>query len=257
MNQENIAFIDKQLTYHGFNQHVRDKVKVELSNNSKPVMEIDAIMKQTNHATKQVEEVKYTLNLAVKNDKVYFNNYTATLADRELKVHIGSGKNITAKESFNLLQDRSVFRPDIQTKEGEKFSAWVKVDFMQKQDNGQPKMLFFNQNYGYDLKAALTKFSIKEMQDPKAEANLLKSLESGNLQAITLVGKSGNEQKIFIEAQPQFKNINLYNQDGQKLYIPTEASVKNENKPTGLNSEIPPSAKLEQPVSKERTKLKM
>lgn len=252
MKQESISFIDKQLTYHGFNQEVRDKVKDELINNNKPVMEIEGFMRQTNYATKQDENVQYKINVAVKDDKVYFNNYTATLADRELKVHIGIGKNITAKEAFNLLQDRSVFRPEIQPKVGEKFSAWVKVDFTQKQDNGQPKMIFFNHNYGYDLKAALSKFDIKEMKDQKTQDNLLNSLERGNIQGITLIGKEGKEEKVFIEAQPQYKNVNLYNHDGQKLYIKTEATVKNEIKVIPLGMDVKSSAQVQQPEKKKK-----
>lgn len=236
MKKEVLEYVDKQLTYHGFSSEIKELVRNELINNPKPALEISGVMKHTNHATKQEVDIRYNLNFAVKGDKVYFNNYTASLADREIKVHIGSSKNITAKESFNLLQERSVYRPEILSKEGEKFSSWVKIDFKQKLENGQPKMLFYNQNYGYDLKRAVSKFDIKEMKNPKAQANILNSLERGNLQAVTLVTKEGEEKKMFIEAQPQFKNVNFYSQDGQKLNLKPE--IQDQRKSGGAPNEV-------------------
>ncbi|MGN6532714.1 MAG: hypothetical protein ACTHK0_13300 [Ginsengibacter sp.] len=171
-----------------------------------------------------------------KGDMVYFNHYTATLGDRELKINMRPGQNITAKEAFNLLQGRSVFRPEINNREGEKYSAWVKVDFSQKGENGQPKMNFYNQNYGFDLVAVLEKLKVKEMGDEKMRINLIQSLERGNLQSAVLIDKKGNEQKAFIAAEPHFKNVNIYDPQGKKLFLKSDILSKQDTSQQGSSA---------------------
>ena len=46
----------------------------------------------------------------------------------------------------------------------------------------------------------------------------MNSLKKGNLQSVTLLSKGG-EMKGFIEANPQSRNINIYNLDGTKQLI--------------------------------------
>ncbi|BFM45255.1 hypothetical protein CFS9_38960 [Flavobacterium sp. CFS9] len=67
----------------------------------------------------------------------------------------------------------------------------------------------YHQNYGYDLEAALAKHSIKELGTPQYKEDLLNSLKKGNIQSVTFM-KQGTEVKQFIEANPHFKTINIY-----------------------------------------------
>ena len=63
--------------------------------------------------------------------------------------------------------------------------------------------------YGFDLKAAVEKFPITDLKDPEKEKALMQSLHKGNVQSVT-IEKDGNNHKMFIEANPQYKKVNLY-----------------------------------------------
>lgn len=228
MKQENLDFLEKQLTYHGFDQDVRSAVKEELQSVQKPSHDMNFKIRISNWMDKNEIDVNYLLHFDRKGEMVYFNHYIASLEDRELKINMRPGQNVTVKEAFNLLQGRSVFRSEISSREGEKYSAWIKVDFSQKGDNGQPKMNFYNQNYGFDLVTVLEKLKIKEMNDEKMRLNLIQSLERGNLQSAVMIDKKNNEQKLFIAAEPQFKNVNIYNPEGKKLFLKSDIQSKKE-----------------------------
>jgi len=66
------------------------------------------------------------------------------------------------------------------------------------------------------------------MESPEAEDKLMNSLKKGNLQSVTFSEIDGDAKK-FIEANPQYKNINIYNVDGKKQFIPHEKSATQNN----------------------------
>ena len=52
---------------------------------------------------------------------------------------------------------------DLTTKEGQKYNAWVQMDFKDTDSNGNFKMKQFHENYGYNIEQALAKLPIKEL----------------------------------------------------------------------------------------------
>ncbi len=74
----------------------------------------------------------------------------------------------------------------------------------------------YHQNYGYDLEASLEKHSIKELNTPKYKEDLLNSLKKGNLQSVTFV-VAGVESKMYVEANPQFKTLNVYDGNLERI----------------------------------------
>ena len=119
------------------------------------------------------------------------------------------------KEAYNLMEGRSVNK-DLKNKEGEVYNVWLKFDFKQADNAGNFKLNHYHQNYGYDLEASLSKHSIKELETPKFKEDLLNSLKKGNLQSVTFV-VAGVESKHYVEANPQFKTLNVYNADFQRI----------------------------------------
>jgi hypothetical protein len=113
------------------------------------------------------------------------------------------------------MEGRSVNK-DLTNKEGQVYNAWVQMDFKQSDDKGNFKLKQYHQNYGYDLEAALSKHSIKELDTPKFKTSLMDSLKKGNLQSATFKNE-GAEQKQYIEANPQYKTINIYDNAMQRL----------------------------------------
>jgi len=94
--------------------------------------------------------------------------------------------------------------------------AWIKIDFKQTENSGSFKLNQYHQNYGYDLEANLEKHSIKELQTPKYKEDLINSLKKGNLQSVTFTA-SGRETKMYVEANPQFKTVNVYDSSFQRI----------------------------------------
>ena len=131
------------------------------------------------------------------------------IAEKKITIDIlKKGKGVTGKEAFNLLDGRSVHK-DLVTKEGQPYKAWMKLDFDKKDKNNNFEVKQFHENYGFDLKAAVEKFPITDLKEPDKEKALMQSLQKGNVQSVT-IEKDGSSHKMFIEADPQFKKVNLY-----------------------------------------------
>ena len=73
-----------------------------------------------------------------------------------------------------------------------------------------------HENYGFDLKAAVSKFSITDLNTAEKEKALMQSLQKGNVQSAT-IETDGATHKMFIEANPQLKTVNLL--DGQLTVV--------------------------------------
>jgi hypothetical protein len=90
------------------------------------------------------------------------------------------------------------------------------MDFKQSDDKGNFKLKLYHENYGYDLQEALSRYSIKELGNQSMKEDLLRSLKKGNLQGVTFL-KDGKEIKCFIQANPQFKTISIYDSELKKI----------------------------------------
>lgn len=188
----------------------------------------------------------------------FFNSYKVDLQKDNSKesleqtFYINKGSNITMKEAYNLMEGRAVNK-ELTNKEGQLYNAWVQMDFKEIDSNSNFKLNQYHQNYGYDLEGTLAKLPLKELENPKYKEDLIDSLKKGNLQSATFL-KDGNEVKQFIEANPQFKTINVYDVNmkridnreskGEKQSEGAKTSVKQDSKKQEAsadneNSDIP------------------
>lgn len=179
---------------------------------------------QLQHNTKSGnDEVNATLHFkkSDQNEMYFFNKYDLTPKienkpdEMKQTFYINKGSNITLKEAFNLMSVRAVNK-DLSTKDGQPYNAWLQMDFSQTEKNGNYHLKQYHQNYGFDLEKALAKHPIRELETEPEKSKLLQSLERGNRQVATYV-KEGNEHKVFIEANPQFKTVNFYDGNMQRL----------------------------------------
>lgn len=228
MNEKNYDYLKDQLKYTGFGEG--------LQNDLKEKMEKQTPEFQLNHSQKfGKDEVSATLHFKKSNDSemYFFNKYDAAIkpekeADAiQQTFYINKESNITLKEAYNLMSGRAVNK-DLTTKEGQKYNAWVQMDFKETDNNGNFKMKQFHQNYGYNIEQALAKLPIKEMASDTDKAALIQSLEKGNRQAVTFV-QEGKEQRHFIEANPQYKNITVYDGNMQRV-VNSQAQKEKESK---------------------------
>jgi len=128
--------------------------------------------------------------------------------DRTQTFYISKGTGITLKEAFNLLQGRAVNK-DLTNVEGEKYNAWLQLNFEEIDINHNYKVRQFSKQYGYDLEKVLEKYPIRELQLEESKILLFKALKRGNLQPVHFL-KANKAEKMFVEACPQFKTINIY-----------------------------------------------
>ena len=161
----------------------------------------------------------------------FFNSYTAKLErtdsqSREQTFYINKGKGITAKEAFNLLEGRAVFK-ELTNKEEQPYHAWLQLDFKNKDKHGNYIARQYHENYGYDLAKSLSNLPVKELKHEAQRMELSRSLGRGNIQAVTLE-KKDRQERIFIEANPQYKTINLY--DGRMNRLKKEDLFPDQSK---------------------------
>ncbi len=217
MNQKNLEYLKDQLKYTGFGEELQSKLAENLQK-----AQNEFSIKNT--ASYGKDELSVTLNFkkSTNSDMYFFNSYKAELqkpgADGKVSQTFyinNEGKNITQKEAYNLLDGRSVNK-DLVNKEGQFHNAWLKLDFKETAANGNYKVRQFSPQYGFELEKSVAKLPIKELSDDTAKVKLFESLERGNRQTVTFKTDQG-EQKRFIEANPQFKSVTVYDENQKRI----------------------------------------
>ncbi len=216
MNQKNFEYLRDQVKYTGFGEGLENDLKQKIQEGN-PEFKLAYETKYGN------DTVNATLNFSQskQSDMYFFNSYQVNVPKEnssetmEQTFYINKGNNITLKEGYNLMEGRSVNK-DLTNKEGQVYNAWVQMDFKQSDNNGNFKLKHYHENYGYDLEAVLSKHPIRELGNEEYKSNLMDSLKKGNLQSATFQ-VNGAEQKQYIEANPQFKTINIYDSSMQRV----------------------------------------
>lgn len=216
MNEKNVEYLKDQLKYTGFGEGLENAL---VENIKKGTSEF----KLDHEAKYGTDSVLTSLNFkkSEQSDMYFFNSYDMDIQKEGKPVefsqtfYINRDNNITAKEAYNLMEGRSVNK-DLKNKEGEVYNAWVKINFTESDDKGNFKLTHYHQNYGYDLQASLAKHSIKELETPKYKEDLLNSLKKGNIQSVTFV-IAGEERRQYVEANPHFKTVNVYDASMQRI----------------------------------------
>ena len=241
MNEKNFDYLKDQIKFTGFGDGLQSELKEKMQKQT-PEFQIAHKAKFGNDDLVAVLHFKKS----DQTDMYFFNRYQVNLKPEqsseamEQTFYINKGNNITLKEAFNLMNGRSVNK-DLTSKEGEVYNAWMQMDFKQTDNNGNYKMKHFHQNYGYDLDSVLAKHPIKELTNEQDKSRLVESLQKGNRQSVTFI-QSGSEQKQFIEANPQFKTINIYDGNMQRL---NHKQGQNEKQGQGEQNNVKQNAKNE------------
>jgi len=260
MNQKNFEYLRDQVKYTGFGEGLEIDLKEKLSKQTP-----DFTMNHTTKYGNDTASSELHFSKSSQSDMYFFNSYKVSLKkenvpeNMEQTFYINKGNNITLKEAYNLMNGRAVNK-DLTNKDNQMYNAWVQMDFKQADNNGNYKLKQYHQNYGFDLDQVLAKHPIKELGHEDYKSNLLDSLKKGNRQSVTFI-HDGAEQKNYIEANPKFKTINIYDSNMQRLdnrQAKTEkqaegesAAMKQDNKKTTQSNDddgpaLPQSAKKKQ-----------
>ncbi len=215
MNEQNFEYLKDNIKYMGFGDGLNDALEMHLKQ-AQPEFTI-SIGTQVN---KKPFDIDLHFRKSSHSDMYFFNSYNASLQRSngekiDQTFYLSKGRGMTAKEAYNMLEGRAVFK-ELTTKEGQPYKAWVQLDFDNKDKHNNHEVKQFHENYGYDLKGTAAKFAIVELNDPEKEKLLLQSLQKGNIQSVS-IEKDGNVSKMFIEANPQFKTVTLYDAQMKRM----------------------------------------
>ncbi|UUF13141.1 MULTISPECIES: hypothetical protein [Flavobacterium] len=222
MNQKNLEYLKDQLKYTGFGETFDAELKENMQKGDKDFKIIYNGIMNNGVPNKDTLMVELNFKKSEQTDMYFFNSYHVNLQKEENKPGLEQtfyinkdSSSITMKEAYNLMEGRSVNK-DLKTKEGEVYNSWLKLDFKESDNSGNFKLNHYHQNYGYDLEVSLSKHAIKELDTPKYKEDLLNSLKKGNLQSVTFV-VGGVENKMYVEANPQFKTVNVYDGNMERI----------------------------------------
>lgn len=255
MNLKNLEYLKEGLKYMGFGEGLNEKLSEQIT---KQVNEF-----QLNTINEYAgNKIKYSLDFrkSDKSDMYFFNKYPASIKEvepdeKKQTFYVKKNSGITAKEAYNLLNGRAVNK-DLTNAEGQRYNAWLQIDWKQTDNNGNHKYKMVHEGYGFNLEKELTKLPIKELEQQVTKERILQSLERGNLHQVTFV-KLDKEEKMFIEANPQFKTINVYDSALKKVFRQSE---KNENKvekePTQNPAQKPEEQKEEKKKEEQKREVK-
>jgi hypothetical protein len=249
MNQKNLEYLKDQLKYTGFGETFDQDLKEKMMQGEKEFK----IIREGVYGTDSLNAA-LAFKKSDQSDIYFFNSYHVNLQKENSKESLeqtfyinNSGGNITLKEAYNLMEGRSINK-ELTNKEGELYNCWLKLDFKNTDQSGNFKLNHFHQNYGYDLEASVAKHSIKELDTPKFKEDLLNSLKKGNLQSLTFV-VGGVESKMYIEANPQFKTVKVYDEnmerinhreskDEKKSILENQSALKEQKKSIDADSDL-------------------
>ena len=218
MNEQNFENLKTQIMYSGFGQEKEYDLREQMQRN-----EVKFSLPHTAQYGKDTVEATLNFKKSDKSDLVFYNSYHVKLdkgngeKPMEQTFFINNmGQSITLKEAYNLMEGRSVNK-NLYNKEEERYNVWIKLDLKNTDKDGNFKLHTYGENYGYKLEDLLEKHPIKELANEEAKKELLDSLKKGNVQSATFV-KGDTEVRQYIEANPQFKNIKLYDEQMQPLH---------------------------------------
>lgn len=228
MNEKNVKYLKDTLKFMGFGLQLWDALEAHIREEQPEFSLIHQSVFNQDLLTATLYFRK-----GEPGDRYYFNRYEAILQyaqgpEREISqtFYLNRGQGITLKEAFNLLEGRAVHK-NLFDQEGNQYQAWFQLNKKERDDSGNYLLKQFHQHYGYDLEKALEKLPILELEEPGQREALIRSLQKGNLQVVTM-GELGKIERMFIQANPQYKSITLFNAGmkivSNKLYIKQHSS---------------------------------
>lgn len=215
MNEKNFEYLKDTIKYHGFGEGLHSALEQQLQSGAASFQ-----LAFTTQFNKKDLEATLHFRKSDSTDLYFFNQFdvrTQTAKNETVSqtFYLKNAKGVTLKEAYNLLQGRAVHK-ELLDKQDQPYKAWVQLDFATKDKYGNYERKQYHENYGYDLREALSYYPVKELLNKEEQASVLRSLEKGNLQQVTLV--HGDQQtKVFIEANPQYKGVTLYDADLKRL----------------------------------------
>ncbi len=123
--------------------------------------------------------------------------------------------NLNTTEAYNFLSGRCIQSGGI----------WLQLDLNDKDQHGNFRIKQFHSDYGYDLDKVLQQLPLRELTNTVETEKLKEALKNGEKISVSFI-KDGNEQRFYIEANPQFKSVNIYDEHSRKITLHTALGNK-------------------------------
>ncbi len=261
MNNENAEFLQNQIKYAGFGE--------ELNGALVKALKADEGEFTLNHSHKfGKDDVDSALHFkrSKESDMYFFNSYDVAMKKEAGKditntFYINQGQSITLKEAYNLLNGRAVekeltrklspeetlqYKAEMKLPREQRglpenwekaptYQAWIKLDMNHRDKNGNFEMKQYHENFGFKLEDVLAKLPLRKM-DASTTDDLLGSLKKGNVAQVSF-NVDGNDKKMFLAADPQFKAITVY--DANMNLARKETYSQNTKKDLATGPEAP------------------
>jgi hypothetical protein len=215
MNEQNFEYLKDNLKYLGFGESLAVPLREQMAKGA-----TDFQLTFETEINKKAFAAVLNFRKSDNTDMYFVNSYHATLQRSNGDIfdqafYLNKGKGVTAKEAYNLLEGRAVYK-ELENKEGQKYHAWIQLDFSKRDKSNNHEVKQFHDAYGYDLKASLQKFNMRDIKEPDLADILIQSLKKGNLHAVAME-KEGGAVRMFVEANPQYKSVNLYDEGFHRI----------------------------------------
>ncbi|WP_417359123.1 hypothetical protein [Galbibacter sp.] len=235
MNEKNVNYLKDQIKYTGFGENLSEQLTEKIAQQ----LDTFSLEYQRNY-DQSTMEVELYFSKSLTHDMYFFNAYVVNLRGPAGKMsqtfYINKGNNITLKEAFNLMNGRAVHKRFLK-RNGDPYICWVQLDPFTTIPNGNFKLSYYHENYGFNLNSTLSNYPILEMEHEEFKESIITSLQKGNLQLVTFE-IDGKEEVKLIEANPKFKSITIYNENREKEFWQSESStVKNVAEETQFSEE--------------------
>lgn len=247
MNIENLVFLQDNLKYLGFGEGTA--LNRELEEQVKLGLEDFQLFTEAFFDDDTRTEAKLYFRVSDDSERYFFTRYEATLfytnepgRSRTQTIYIYKGKGFTFKETFNLLQGRAVNK-DLTGFDGVKYNAWCQLDPYEKDKRDNYVIRQYREHYGYDLEKVLAKYPILELMNEELKAAILRSLQRGNIHPVHLL-KGSKKEKVFIEANPQSRLINISSQATRAAFADKNRDLADKNKDFAKDRDNGPAGEL-------------
>jgi hypothetical protein len=155
--------------------------------------------------------------LQFKRDELGYYQFEGFRTSLNYKSELGKNRNhyfsadegsiFNATQSYNLLSGRAILINE----------TWKQFDLNDKDANDNYLIKEFPESYGYSLEKVLSQLPIRISVHSEL-SDLISLLKDGRREEVILI-KDGADQKVFIEADPHRKFLNIYNENLKKVFM--------------------------------------
>jgi len=219
MDRSDLTFALDQLNFLGFQNIPEDRIEAKIRQDVDK-FRVDGEQQFNQFGSNQTMEYSIHFKKYDRLDAYHPYMYHGTLKDQPEKTQVFRMANddaFTARDAFNLLNGRAVYKWIIDWDEHRMKGHWFQLDFREKDIHGNFKIDQLKiTDKDYQIGNALMRYPITELNNPDQRIRLILSLYCGNCVPVTL-NKAGKEERGYAEAAPQRNAVNIYTRPGVKF----------------------------------------